>query len=66
MDDRAKLDEMIAELTIARRDQVQAREDYKAAQRRGEEARVRAQGVEKAIVAHIDVMTNAGDDDRSS
>ena len=59
MDDRAKLDELIAELTVRRREQVQARLDYQEAQQRGEAARVRAQELTRSIGAHIDHMTDA-------
>lgn len=59
MDDRKELDRLISELTAHRRAQVQARADYQAAMRRGEEARVQAQQTERLINAQIDKMTNA-------
>jgi hypothetical protein len=59
MDERAKLDDLIAELTIARLDQVQAREDYQEAQQRAEAARVRAQDLTRSINEQVDRMTAA-------
>ncbi|HEX8585048.1 MAG TPA: hypothetical protein VF680_11625 [Allosphingosinicella sp.] len=69
MDDRAKLDEMIAELTVARREEVQAFIDMRAAQRRREEAISRVRKLEHEVhlqvghvTAPIRAMTNAADD----
>jgi hypothetical protein len=59
MDDRHQLDQHIRALTAARRDQVEARAEYQAAQRKAEEARVRAQEATKAINVVLDRMTAA-------
>lgn len=59
-EDRRQLDDLIAQLTLARRDRVQARDDVQAAMRRGEDARVRAQHLERSISTLIDRMTDVG------